>query len=179
MDQHRSRQAAARSRVSLASKWREVGWPALATAVLLWAAQPPLGLSLLAWVAPIGLLWLIDRGPAPGKTRLLLYLGCGMRLLASHYARHTLGLLAIDLWLASAQFISGCLLSIVCGGVTHLVQRCRWPLMVTAPIVWVGCELWRSYLLTGYAASSLAHSQYRQLLSFNWPIRLGITASAS
>lgn len=162
MDQHRSKQVAPQPRVSLAAKWREVGWPALATALLLWAAQPPLGLSLLAWVAPLGLLWLIDRGPAPGKLGYfcIWLAGCvywlailqGIRLA---YWPLIFGWLALSLYLA-VYF------PLFVGVSRHLVQRCRWSLMIAAPVVWTGCELWRSNLLTGYAASSLAHSQYRQ-----------------
>lgn len=162
MDQHRSKQVAPQPRVSLAAKWREVGWPALATALLLWAAQPPVGLSLLAWVAPLGLLWLIDRGPAPGKLGYfcIWLAGCaywlailqGIRLA---YWPLIFGWLALSLYLA-VYF------PLFVGVSRHLVQRCRWSLMIAAPVVWTGCELWRSYLLTGYAASSLAHSQYRQ-----------------
>lgn len=162
MDQHRSKQVARQPRVSLSAKWREVGWPALTTALLLWAAQPPLGLSLLAWVAPIGLLWLIDRGPAPGKLGYfcIWLAGCvywlailqGIRLA---YWPLIFGWLALSLYLAIY-------FPLFVGVSRHLVQRCRWSLMVTAPVVWTGCELWRSHLLTGYAASSLAHSQYRQ-----------------
>lgn len=162
MDQHRSKPVAPQPRVSLAAKWREVGWPALATALLLWAAQPPLGLSLLAWVAPLGLLWLIDRGPAPRKLGYfcIWLAGCvywlailqGIRLA---YWPLIFGWLALSLYLAIY-------FPLFVGVSRHLVQRCRWSLMIAAPVVWTGCELWRSYLLTGYAASSLAHSQYRQ-----------------
>src|SRR5690349_10921804 len=51
----------------LVAKWREVGWAALASCIALWAAYPPLGLSGLVWLAPLGLLWLIDRDAAPGR----------------------------------------------------------------------------------------------------------------
>ena len=149
---------------TLRAQWRSVGWPALASALLLWAAQPPLGLSLLAWIAPIGLLWVVDRREAPNKRGYfcLWLTGCvfwlailqGIRLA---YWPLIFGWLALGLYLAVYfplfVFVS-----------RHLVHRCRWPLFAAAPVVWSGFELWRSYMLTGYAASTLAHSQFRQPL---------------
>lgn len=168
MDKHRSKPVAARPRVTFAAKfvvkWREVGWPALASALMLWAAQPPLGLSLLAWIAPIGLLWLVEREQAPKKLGYfcLWLAGCaywlailqGIRLA---YWPLIFGWLALSLYLAIyfPLFV----------GVSRLLtKRYRMPLMIAAPIAWTGLELGRSYLLTGYAASGLAHSQYR------WPV---------
>lgn len=164
MDKPRTLQATTQPRASLKGKWREVGWPALASAVLLWAAQPPLGLSLLAWIAPVGLLWLIDRSEAPGKLGYfcIWLAGCvywlailqGIRLA---YWPLIFGWLALSLYLAIY-------FPLMVGVSRQLTQRWRLPLMIAAPVAWTGLELWRSYVLTGYAASGLAHSQYR------WPI---------
>ncbi len=140
----------------------KVWWPACVTAILMWMAQPPLGFSLLAWIAPVGLLWIIDRPQSPGKSGYFYVwlAGCvywlailqGIRLA---YWPLYFGWLALSLYLAIY-------FPVFVGITRHLVQRCRWPLMLAAPLVWTGCELWRSYLLTGYAASTLAHSQFHQ-----------------
>src|SRR5258708_38233255 len=41
------------------------------------------------------------------------------------------------------------------------VWRLRVPLTLAVPIVWVGLELLRGYLMTGFSWYYLAHSQYR------------------
>jgi apolipoprotein N-acyltransferase len=45
-----------------------------------------------------------------------------------------------------------------------MVHRWRIPLVLAAPITWTGCELIRATFLTGYAATTLAHSQAWQPL---------------
>ncbi len=161
MDKHRSKTSVVtKPRASLKAKWREVGWPALLSAVLMWAAQ--LTRFELASLDRAHRFIVVDRSQSSaGQARLLLYLVGWLCFLVSRTARHSPGLLAANLWLAGDKPVPGDLLSVVCRSCRHLVQRCRQPLMLVAPIVWTGCELWRSYLLTGYAASTLAHSQYR------------------
>ena len=161
MDKHRSQELAHEPRVSLAAKWREVGWPALISSLLMWAAHPPLGLSWLAWVAPIGWLWLIDRSPAPGKRGYfcIWLAGCVFWLAVLQGIRLAYWPLIFG-WLAMSLFLA-IYIPLFVGLSRHMVHRWRLPLMVAAPVVWTGIELWRSYILTGYAASTLAHSQYR------------------
>ncbi len=41
------------------------------------------------------------------------------------------------------------------------VRRLRVPIMLAAPTVWVGLELFRSHFITGISLASLGHTQYR------------------
>ena len=43
------------------------------------------------------------------------------------------------------------------------VFRLQIPLLLAAPIIWVGCEYVRAYFLSGFPWYYLAHSQFRQL----------------
>ncbi len=161
MDKHRSKPVAAEGQATERNVWRDIGWPALASALLLWAAQPPLGWSLLAWIAPCGLLWLVERREAPGKFGyfVIWLAGCVYWLSILHGIRLAYWPLIFG-WLALSLYLA-VYFPLFVGLSRHLFQRCRWPLMITAPVVWTGWELWRGYMLTGYAASSMAHSQYR------------------
>lgn len=142
------------------AKWREVGWVALASCVALWTAFPPLGISLLAWVAPIGLIWLIARDAPPGKHGYfcIWLAGCGFWLAILQGIRLAYWPLTFG-WLALSMYLAIYVPLFVCAG-RILHKRWQWSLAVAAPIAWTGLELWRSYLLTGYAATTLAHTQY-------------------
>src|SRR5687767_1358573 len=134
-------------------------WLALAGSLLLWSAFPPLDLWPLAWLAPLPWLWLILLPKLPGsRPYVAIWLAGfahwiimlqGIRL--AHPALYG-GWLALSWYLAFylAAFIA---LSRVA------VHRLRIPIVVGAPIVWVGLELLRGYLLTGFSLGLLAHTQ--------------------
>ena len=49
-------------------------------------------------------------------------------------------------------------------GLTRVaVWRCRLPLTLAAPVIWVGLEMLRGHLMTGFSWYFLGHSQYRWL----------------
>lgn len=146
-------------------KQTDQGWargvllPALASAILLWAASPPLAWGLLAWIAPLGWLWICARQtPVGGRGYVALWLsGCLFWLLVLHgirlaYWPLTFGWLAMSLYLAvyTPAFVVA---------TRTMYWSWKWPLVIAAPVAWLGLELIRSYLLTGYAANSLAHTQ--------------------
>lgn len=145
-------------------------WPAYASAIALWASFPPLSLSVLAWLAPLG--WLaIGERPTPLRKRDWWHLwlsGClfwlailqGIRLA---YWPLYLGWVALSLYLAI--YIP------IFVGLYRLLRRRGWPSPLAAPVVWVGLEFLRSYALTGYAANMLGHSQAR------WPLLIQIADS--
>lgn len=144
-----------------APRWRSVGVPALLSCLVLWAAFPPLGLAQAVWAAPLGLLWLIDRPERPGRggyfwiwvagSLLWLALLQGIRLA---FWPLTFGWIALSLYLAIY-------LPLFVGTARILRHRWGWSLVWAAPVAWTGWELVRSYLLTGYAANTLAHTQYQ------------------
>ena len=134
----------------------------LASGLLLWTSFPPLEWSALAWVALVPLFWLVTLR----EIRLKAYLGAWLG--------------GLVFWLLALQWLT--LLDV--GGLTGwlvmslvfsvwwplflsvarlAVIRLRIPLMMAAPIVWVGLEYGRAYFLSGFPWYYLAHSQFRHL----------------
>ncbi len=162
------RQRAARSELmatQAGQPWRRgVLLPALASSLVLLAAYPPLSIFLpqlawLAWLAPIGWLWTIDRDMPVGRRGYgaLWLAGCVFWLPILHGIR--LGYWPLYFgWLALSLYLA-VYVPVFVGLTRFLRLRWRLPLVAAAPIVWTGLELIRSYLLTGYAANTLAHSQ--------------------
>ncbi len=147
--------------VTASPRWHNPLLLTLSSGGLLWAAFPPLGISLLAWVALVPVLLLVHRKDNPVsrfRWYLLIWIGSalhwllltqGIRLAhwSTHFAWLTLGLyLGIYLPL----FI----------GLTRVAVHCwRWPLMVAAPLTWTGLELVRGHALSGFSMGLLAHTQ--------------------
>ncbi len=145
----------------------------LSSGILLWSAFPPAEWSWLAWVALVPLFWLvIQRGRA-----LPLYLGAWAGglvfwLLSVQWVRLT-DPTAWLAWLAMALVFSlwwpGFLML-----ARLAVFRLRLPLMMAAPILWVGMEYIRAFVLTGFPWYYLGHSQFRFLMM----IQIADTTSA-
>lgn len=148
-------------RSRMAGQFRPVAVPAMLSCLALWAAFPPLEWGLLAWIAPVGLVGMIANPSAPRWTGYtwLWIAGCffwlailqGIRLA---FWPLTFGWLAISLYL-------GIYLPLFVGVARILHYRWHWPLAWSAPVAWTGLELFRSYFLTGFAANTLAHTQFR------------------
>jgi apolipoprotein N-acyltransferase len=134
----------------------------VAAGVILWTAFPPLELSWLAWLALAPLYWLVIRPGSALVTYLAAWLGgLSFWLLALEWVRlsdpmawlgWTLMALVFSLWWPAFVAIA-----------RLAVLRLRVPLIVAAPIVWVGLEFLREYFLSGLPWYYLAHSQFRQL----------------
>jgi apolipoprotein N-acyltransferase len=131
----------------------------VAGSLLLWAAFPPLNLPFLAWIAPVPWLWLartprlIGRWPyfalwLAGCVHWLLMLE-GIRL--AHPALYA-GWIALSFYLA-------CYLPIFVGLTRVAVHQLKLSIVAAAPIVWVGLELLRGHLITGFSMGLLAHTQ--------------------
>ncbi|MCU0978076.1 MAG: apolipoprotein N-acyltransferase [Pirellulaceae bacterium] len=131
----------------------------LFSGVLLWASFPPLGWWPLAWIAPVGWLFLIrcDRLPGRRPYRSLALGGFlhwlavlqGIRL--AHPALYV-GWFALAAYLAVYPVLF-VLLSRVA------VQRGRLSIIVAAPIVWTGLEWVRGHAITGFSLALLGHTQ--------------------
>ncbi len=63
-------------------------------------------------------------------------------------------------WVALAVYL-GCYLPVFVGLTRVAVHRLRVPVILAAPVVWMGLELARGHLLTGFTMASLGHTQYR------------------
>ncbi len=144
---------------ALAAKFPPVAWPALTSALALWASFAPLGLSLLAWVAPIGWLAVIDREASPGKRGyFLLYLSSVLFWMLNLQGIRLAFWALIFGWIAISIYLAIYIPLFV--GITRTLRfSCRWPLFIAAPVVWVGLEVARCFIITGYAASQLGHTQ--------------------
>src|SRR5439155_15698618 len=120
---------------------------------------PPLNLPWLAWVAPIAWLWLVRWPQLPGwRPYVAIWL--------AGFAHWLLMLEGIRLahpalyagWIALAAYL-GVYLPVFVGLTRVAVHRRKVSLVVAAPIVWVGLELLRGHLITGFSMGLLAHTQ--------------------
>src|SRR5262245_48725983 len=131
----------------------------LAGSALLWAAFPPLNLPWLAWLAPAPWLLLVRRTELSGwRAYTALWL--------AGFAHWLLMLEGIRLahpalyagWIALSAYLGVFLPAFV--GLTRLaVNRLKWSVVLAAPVVWVGLELARGHLITGFSMGLLAHTQ--------------------
>lgn len=139
---------------------RRTGVLAALGGVLLWAALPPLGLGLLAWIAPVPWLLLVRReGGRP--YRVLWLAGFCFWLAAIHWLRLPHWTTYFG-WLALSAYLAFYLPVFV--GLTRVaVHRLRISVIVAAPVVWTGLEFTRAHLLSGFLMASLAHTQV------DWP----------
>jgi len=140
--------------------FRSTFGPALAGAVLLWAALPPCDLGPLAFVAPVAWVVLVRRGELAGRRPYSALYGVGFLfwLAALHWLRLPHPATALG-WLGVAIYF-GCYLPLFVGLSRVAVHRLRVPVILAAPVVWTGLELARGHLLTGMTMASLGHTQY-------------------
>lgn len=147
--------------VRLAGRQSTLGM-GLVGSLLCWLALPPVGWSLLAWIAPVPWLLLVHHKTLPGRLPywMLWLAGIVYWLLVVHWIRlpHPLNYLA---WLSLASYLGVYLPLFVVLSRTGLHQL-GIPLVIVAPIVWMGLDFLRGNLFTGFLMGSLAHTQYRQ-----------------
>ncbi|HBE70630.1 MAG TPA: apolipoprotein N-acyltransferase [Planctomycetaceae bacterium] len=132
------------------------------SAIALWASFPPVGLSLLAWIAPAG--WIYVAKTEAKITRrgwwalwasgALFWLATLQGIRLAYWPLH-FGWLALSLFLA----IYTPLFVVIARRLTGQFAGGKLPMYLAAPVSWVACELARAWILTGFAACGLAHSQ--------------------
>ena len=143
------------------SWYRSTFGQAMAGAVVLWAALPPLDLWLLGWVAPVWWLLLVRRSQLGGRRPYgtiwlagFLFWMATLHWLRLPYWATSLGWVALSFYLAFylPAFIA----------LTRIaVHRLRVSVILAAPVVWTGLELARAHVLTGFSMAGLEHTQYR------------------
>ncbi|MCE9525699.1 MAG: apolipoprotein N-acyltransferase [Planctomycetales bacterium] len=136
--------------------------------LILWAAFPPLNLWPIAWLAPLPWLYLILR-PEP-MTRWAyfgIWVGGFVHWLAMLYGISQAHILLVGGWILLAAYL-GIYLPLFVGLCRVAALRLRISLLLVAPVVWVGLELARGYVVTGFSAGLLSHSQT------DWPALLQI-----
>ncbi len=141
-------------------------WQAAAAGIgsglLLWSSFPPLEYSAFAWVALAPLFWLTIQRQARGKAYFAAWLGgLVFWLLALEWVRLSdpsaalgwvLMALVFSLWWPAFILLA-----------RWSIFRLGLPLLLAAPIIWVGLEFARAYFLSGFPWYYLAHSQFRWL----------------
>jgi len=149
-----------------AVQWRYL--LALLSGALLALSFPEPGISLLAWCAFVPLL-VAAAGASPGLAFKLGF-AAGLASYAGllywvNIVMVTYGKLpasaSVCLYLTLAAY-----LALYPGLVLWLTRRGELkgiPALCSFPLFWVGCELIRSYLLTGFPWADLGYSQYRTL----------------
>jgi len=141
----------------------------IAAGVLLVLCQPPISLSLLAYVALIPLLYALRDGEHRRNfltglgAGFVCYTGCVYWVVV---AMNTYGGIGIFFSLCAMGLLV-LYLSLYTGLFTWLISlldhRLRIPVYLSAPVVWVLLEYARGRLLSGFPWSLLAHSQYNVL----------------
>jgi len=130
------------------------------TACLMWASFTPLDYGPLGWVCLIPLLLLVR---VPRKTRLMytaIYCsGLLFTMLSFQWMR--LGDPSMYVaWIALAIYVA-CYFPLFVLLTRTAVHRFQIPLPLAAPVLWVGLEYMRAYLLTGFSWYYIGHTQYR------------------
>ncbi|MEM9657732.1 MAG: apolipoprotein N-acyltransferase [Planctomycetota bacterium] len=127
--------------------------------LLCYLAQPPAGLSLLAWIGPTPWLMLVRLRRLPGPRPYLTLYACGVLywLATIQWLRlpHALNVFA----LAFVATYLGVYLPIFVALSRAGVHRWKAPLWIVGPVVWTGLDWVRAHLLTGFLMASLAHTQ--------------------
>lgn len=127
--------------------------------ILLWAAFPPLNLWPIAWLAPLPWLYLVLRAqPMTRWAYFGIWLGGSAHWLAMLYGIALAHILLVVGWFLLAAYL-GLYLPLFVGLCRLAVLRLRVSILLIAPVVWVGLELARGYVVTGFSAGLLGHSQ--------------------
>jgi len=130
--------------------------------VMLWGAFTPLDFSPLGWVALIPLMLLVRLERPTQRMYRTLY-ACGLVYWLATLQWMRLGDPTMYIaWGALAAYLAVVFPLFV--GLTRVaVRQLRLPMVVAAPVVWVGMEYARAYVFTGFSWYYLGHSQYRWL----------------
>lgn len=130
--------------------------------LLMWGAFTPLDFGPLAWICLVPLLVLVRLPRPTHRMYPAVYLGgLAYWLLTLQWMRHGDPTMYIAL-VALAAYLAF-YFPLFLGLARVAVWRCRIPLTLSAPIIWVGLEMLRGNLITGFSWYFLGHSQYRWL----------------
>jgi apolipoprotein N-acyltransferase len=134
----------------------------MASGFLLWTSFPPAEWSWLAWVALVPLFWLATLPGPRAKTYLAAWAGgLVFWLLALEWVR----MCDASAWIG--WLLMALVFSLWWPGFLALTRfalfRLQLPLLLVAPIIWVGGEFLRAYILSGFPWYYLAHSQFRHV----------------
>lgn len=135
-------------------------WLSMVSGIALWGSFTPLDFGPLAWVALVPLL-LTVRMPRPTR-KMYLYSAIGgwlFALMTLQWMR--LGDSSMYFAWAALAFYVGLYFPLFVGLSRVAVHRAKVPLLVAAPLVWVGLEYARAYIMTGFSWYYLGHTQHQ------------------
>jgi apolipoprotein N-acyltransferase len=134
---------------------------ALAGAATMFLVQPPADCWMLAWLAPLPWLAIVqaDRISAAHPWRNLWVGGFCHWLAAIHWLRLPHPATSIG-WVALSAYLA-CYLPLFVAIARRLVHGWRWPLVAAAPLAWMACEQLRGSVLGGFTFGALGHTQWR------------------
>ena len=134
---------------------------ALVGAAAMFLVQPPADCWMLAWLAPLPWLAIVqaDRLSAAHPWRSLWLGGFCHWLAAIHWLRLPHPATSIG-WVALSAYLA-CSLPLFVAIARRLVHGWRWPLVVAAPVAWMACEHLRGSVLGGFTFGGLGHTQWR------------------
>ncbi len=132
------------------------------TSLLTWASFTPLNFSPLGWICLVPFLLLARIERPTRRMYLAVYLG-GLAYWLPTLQWMRLGDATMyTAWFAMSLYVA--FYFPVCLGLTRLaVHRFRVPLTICFPVIWVGLEFARAYIMTGFSWYYLGHTQYRWL----------------
>ena len=134
---------------------------ALTGAATMALVQPPADWWLLAWLAPVP--WLVivqaERLSAAHPWRSLWIGGFCYWLAAIHWLRLPHPATSIG-WVALSAYLA-CYLPLFVMIARRLVHGWSWPLVVAAPLAWMASEQLRGWVLGGFTFGGLGHTQWR------------------
>ena len=134
-------------------------WCLAATgAVLLWLSQPPVGISVMAWIAVVPWLAYASRPSRSRRDQLhffliaMVYWTLTMQGIRHAHPAMYAALIAFGFYLACYSFA----LIVLVG---QVARSHRFPIWLATPVIGTGLECLRNYLLTGISAVMLGHTQ--------------------
>jgi apolipoprotein N-acyltransferase len=133
---------------------------ACATAIAMWASFTPVDFGPLGWICLVPLLALVRIERPTRRMYLATYAGGWLFWMASLQWMRLGHVSMYVAWFALATHLAMYWPAFV--GLSRVaVHQLRMPFTLAVPVVWVGLEYLRGFLMTGFAWYNLSHSQYR------------------
>lgn len=134
---------------------------AVGGAAALFLVQPPADLWLLAWLAPLPWLRIVQLPELAGRRPWLVLWTAGFVhwLATIHWLRLPHPATAIG-WVVLSAYLAA-YVPLFVWTARRLVHHWRWPLVAAAPVAWMAAEHLRGSLLGGFTFGGLGHTQWR------------------
>ncbi len=130
----------------------------IASAILLTICQAPFDQAWAAWIA-----WVPFMLVCRPDSRLRILLPAAYAVWLLYWLGNLYWLIEVTLPGYIAFFIVQAFYAPVLALGVRFARRKKWPLMLLAPVLFVGAEAWQGVLYTGFGWYYLAHSQYQNL----------------